>query len=212
MKNAALFTEPINSRIVGNPELTPSELLPLRPSGLTTPVRCSVKPWQNLLASKVSKRPVNPYINQLTSSVGTYLYGRRMYESMVYWETAHTVPNLPQFLRDWTRQWQAAEKIVYSRTLAEPRSVRTRIEREFDPDVVRRLKGDARHDITVNGPGLAAHALRAGLVDELQMFVCPAVVGAGKRFFPDRVRLKLELVDEHRFRNGVVVLRYAVRG
>ncbi len=155
---------------------------------------------------------VNPYINQLTSSVGTYLYGRRMYESMVYWETAHTVPNLPQFLRDWTRQWQAAEKIVYSRTLAEPRSVRTRIERDFDPDVVRRLKGDARHDITVNGPGLAAHALRAGLVDELQMFVCPAVVGAGKRFFPDRVRLKLELVDEHRFRNGVVVLRYAVRG
>ena len=78
---------------------------------------------------------------------------------MVYWETAHTVPNLPQFLRDWTRQWQAAEKIVYSRTLAEPRSVRTRIEREFDPDAVRRLKGDARHDITVDGPGLAAHAL-----------------------------------------------------
>jgi len=155
---------------------------------------------------------VNPYINQLTSSVGTYLYGRRMYESMAYWETAHTVPNLPQFLRDWTRQWQAAEKIVYSRTLDEPRSVRMRIEREFDPDVVRRLKGAPRHDITVNGPGLAAHALRAGLVDELQMFVCPAVVGAGKRFFPDRVRLKLELVDEHRFRNGVVVLRYAVRG
>jgi dihydrofolate reductase len=155
---------------------------------------------------------VNPYINQLTSSVGTYLYGRRMYESMVYWETAHTVPNPPQFLRDWTRQGQAAEKIVYSRTLAEPRSVRTRIEREFDPDVVRRLKGDARHDITVNGPGLAAHALGAGLVDELQIFVCPAVVGDGKRFFPDRARLKLELVDEHRFRNGVVVLRYAVRG
>jgi hypothetical protein len=94
---------------------------------------------------------VNPYINQLTSSVGTYLYGRRMYESMVYWETAHTVPNLPQFF--WMRQWQAAEKIVYSRTLAEPRSVRTRIKREFDPDVVRRLKSDARHDITVKGPG-----------------------------------------------------------
>jgi dihydrofolate reductase len=155
---------------------------------------------------------VNLYINQLTSSVGTYLYGRRMYESMVYWETAHTLPNLPQVLRDWTRQWQAAEKIVYSSTLAEPRSVRTRIEREFDPDVVRRLKRDTRHDITVNGPGLAAHALRACLVDELQMCVCPAVVGAGTRFFPDRVRLKLELVDEHRFRNGVVVLRYAVRG
>ena len=87
---------------------------------------------------------------------------------MVYWETAHTVPNGPHDVRDWTQQWQATEKIVYSRTLAEPRSVRTRIEREFDPDAVRRLKGDARHDITVNGPGLAAHALRAGLVDELQ--------------------------------------------
>ena len=124
------------------------------------------------------------YINQLTSSVGTHLYGRRMYETMVYWETAHTLPNQSQVEIDWTRQWQAIEKIVYSRTLAEPRSVRTRIEREFDPDVVRRLKADARHDITVNGPGLAAHALRAGLVDELQMFVCPAVVGAGNRFFP----------------------------
>ena len=125
-----------------------------------------------------------PYINQLTSSVGTYLYGRRMYESMVCWETAHTVPNLPQFLRDWTRHWQAAEKIVYSRTLAEPRSLRTRIERKFDPEVVRQLKADVRHDIAVAGPELAAEAFRAGLVDELQMFVCPAVVGAGNRFFP----------------------------
>jgi len=111
------------------------------------------------------------YINQLTSSVGTYLYRRRMYETMVYWETAHTVPNQPHYRRDWTRKWQSAEKVVYSRTLADPRSVRTRIEREFDPDVVRRLKGAARHDITVNGPALAAHALRAGLVDEIQMFI-----------------------------------------
>ena len=155
---------------------------------------------------------VNSYINYLVSSVGTYVYGRRMYEAMVYWETAQTVPNLPQFLRDWTRLWQATEKIVYSRTLAEPRSVRTRIERKFDSDVVRQLKADASHDITVNGPELAAHALRAGLVDELQMIVFPLVLGAGKRFFPDRVRLKLELLDERRFRNGVVVLRYAVRG
>src|SRR5215510_3677041 len=150
---------------------------------------------------------VNSYINQLVSSVGTFLYGRRMYEAMVYWETAHTVPNLPQFLRDWTRLWQAAEKIVYSRTLAEPRSVQTRIERKFDPDVVRQLKADASQDITVKGPELAAQALRAGLVDELQMIVFPVVLGAGKRFFPDRVRLKLELLDERRFRNGVVVLR-----
>jgi dihydrofolate reductase len=126
---------------------------------------------------------VHSHVNQLASSVGTYRYGRRMYE-----------------------------KIVYSRTLAEPRSVRTRIEREFDPQVVRGLEADVRHDITVDGPELAAHALRAGLVDELQMIVCPVVVGAGKRFFPDRVRLKLELVNERRFRHGVVFLRYTVRG
>jgi dihydrofolate reductase len=155
---------------------------------------------------------VHSYINQLASAVGTYLYGRRMYETMVYWETAHTVPNQPQFVLEWARQWQAAEKIVYSRTLAEPRSVRTRIEREFDPEVVPGLKADVRHDITVDGPELAARALSAGLVDELQLIVCPVVVGAGKRFFPDRVRLKLELVNERRFRSGVVVLRYTVRG
>jgi dihydrofolate reductase len=155
---------------------------------------------------------VHSYINQLASSVGTCLYGRRMYETMVYWETAHTIPNRPQFVLEWARQWQGAEKIVYSRTLAEPRSVRTRIEREFDPEVVRGLKADVRHATTADGPELAAHALRAGLVDELQMIVCPVVVGAGKRFFPDRVRLKLELVNERRFRHGVVVLRYTVRG
>jgi dihydrofolate reductase len=155
---------------------------------------------------------VHSYMNQLGSSIGIYLYGRRMYETMLYWETAHTVPNQPQFVLEWARQWQAAEKIVYSRTLTAPRSLRTRIEREFDPDVVRRLKDEVRQDLAIDGPELAAHALRAGFVDELQMIVCPVVVGAGKRFFPDRVRLKLELVSERRFRQGVVVLQYAVRG
>jgi dihydrofolate reductase len=155
---------------------------------------------------------VHTYVNELASSAGTYLYGRRMYETMVYWETAHTIPGQPQFVLDWARQWQAAEKIVYSRTLTEPRSARTRIEREFDPDAVRRFKAGAKHDITVDGPELAAQALRAGLVDEVQMIVCPAVVGGGKRFFPDGVRLGLELLDERRFGSGVVALRYAVRG
>jgi dihydrofolate reductase len=155
---------------------------------------------------------MNVHINQLVSPVGTYLYGRRMYDAMVFWETAQTVPDLPHFLRDYTRLWQAAEKIVYSKTLTEPRSARTRIERRFDPDAVRRLKAEARRDITVSGPELAAHALRAGLVDEIQMIVYPLILGAGKRFFPDRVRSKLELLDERRFRNGVVVLRYAVCG
>ena len=155
---------------------------------------------------------LHSYVNELASSFGTYLYGRRMYETMVYWETAHTVRDQPRFVFDFARQWQAAEKIVYSRTLAEPRSARTRIEREFDSDAVRRLKAEAGHDITVDGPQLAAQAIRAGLVDEFQMIVCPVVVGSGKRFFPDGVLLDLELVEERSFRKSVVVLRYAVRG
>ena len=155
---------------------------------------------------------VNSRINELASSVGTYLYGRRMYDSMVYWEAEYANHDLPQFSLDWARQWQAAEKIVYSRTLAAPRSARTQIAREFDPDAVRRLKAEAEKDITVNGPELAAHALRAGLVDELQMIVRPVIVGGGKRFFPDGVRSDLELVEAQTFRNGVVILRYAVRG
>ena len=155
---------------------------------------------------------VHSYINALASSVGTYLYGRRMYETMVYWETAHTIPDQPQFVLEWARQWQAADKVVYSRILAGQRSARTRIEREFDPDAVRRLKADAKHDVTVDGSELAAQAIRAGLVDEFQMIVCPAIVGGGKRFFPDGVRLDLELLEERRFDSGVVILRYGVRG
>lgn len=155
---------------------------------------------------------VHSYVNELGSSVGTYLFGRRMYETMVYWETAHMIPDQPQVVLDWARQWQAAEKIVYSRTLAEPRSERTRIEREFDADAVRRLKADAERDIAVAGPELAAHAVRAGLVDEFQMIVCPVIVGGGKRFLPNSVRLDLELVEDRQFGNGVVVLRYTVRG
>jgi dihydrofolate reductase len=154
---------------------------------------------------------VHTYINALASSLGTYLYGRRMYETMVYWETAHTIPDQPQFVLDWSRQWQAAEKIVFSRTLAELRSARTRIEREFDANAVRRLKADAEHDISVDGPELAAQSIGAGLVDEFQIIICPAVVGGGKRFFPDGVRLDLKLLEERRFGNGVVILRHAVR-
>ena len=155
---------------------------------------------------------VHSYINALASSVGTYLYGRRMYETMVYWETPHTIPDQPKFVLEWARQWQAADKVVYSRTLAGQRSARTRIEREFDPDAVRRLKADAKHDVTVDGSELAAQAIRAGLVDEFQMIVCPAIGGGGKRFFPDGVRLDLELLEERQFDSGVVILRYGVRG
>lgn len=151
-------------------------------------------------------------ICELVSSFGTYLFGRKMYDKMVYWETAHTIPGQPQYLLDFARKWQAAEKIVYSKTLAEPRSARTKIERSFDPDAVRRLKADAGADIEVEGPELASQAINAGLVDEFLMIVHPVVAGGGKRFLPDGVRLDLELVEQRRFCGGVIVLRYAVRG
>lgn len=154
---------------------------------------------------------VHAFVNKLASTVGTYLYGRRMYETMVYWETAHEVPDQPPAILDWARQWQAAEKIIYSTTLAEPRSARTRIEREFDADAIRQLKANARQDITVNGPELAAQAISEGLVDEFQLILFPVIVGGGKTFFPDGVRLDLELIEEHHFDSGVVVLRYAIR-
>jgi dihydrofolate reductase len=153
----------------------------------------------------------NRYINELCSSCGTFLYGRRMYESMVYWETEYAAHNHQEFHLAFARLWQAAEKIVYSTTLAEPRSARTRIERAFDADAVRRLKVNTERDITIQGPELAAQALRAGLVNDIQIFVSPVIVGGGRRCFPDGLRLGLELVEERAFRNGVVALRYAVR-
>jgi dihydrofolate reductase len=152
------------------------------------------------------------YLTELTGSIGTYLCGRRMYEMMVYWETAHTLPDQSDAELDWARQWQATEKIVYSKTMSEPKSARTRLEREFDPDAVRRLKSDVHHDISVEGPDLAKQAVRAGLVDEFQLIVCPVVVGGGKWFFPDDVGIKLELVENRPFDNGMLVLRYVVRG
>lgn len=151
------------------------------------------------------------YINNLCSSCGTFLYGRRMYEAMVYWETEYAAHNHQEFHLEFARHWQAAEKIVYSRTLAEPRSTRTRIEHEFDAEAVRQLKDNAEHDITIQGPELAAHALKAGLVDEVQIFILPVIVGGGKRFLPDGLRLDLELVEEQVFRSGVVAMRYGVR-
>ena len=153
---------------------------------------------------------VHAFVNDLERPIGTYLYGRRMYEVMVFWETAHTLSDEPPVFRDFARLWQAAEKIVYSTTLATVSSARTRIERVFDPDAVRQLKATAQRDISVSGPTLAAHAIRAGLVDEVGLFVAPVVVGGGKRFLPD-VRLNLELLDERRFRDGFVYLRYATK-
>ena len=154
---------------------------------------------------------VHVFVNDLERPVGTHLYGRRMYEVMAYWETVETFADLPPFARDYAKIWQAADKIVYSRTLAEVSSARTRIERDFDIDAVRHLKATADRDISVGGPDLAAQAIEAGLVDELHLFLAPVVVGGGKPSLPDKVRLELELLDERRFANGVVHLHYRTR-
>ena len=150
------------------------------------------------------------FVNELSRSVGTYLYGRRMYETMLFWETAHTLPDEPPVIAEYARVWQAADKVVYSTTLTEVTSARTRLERSFDPDAVRALKAASDLDISVDGPTLAAHAIRAGLVDEYQLYVAPVLVGGGQRFFPDDVRVDRELLDERRFGNGMVYLRYGV--
>ena len=150
---------------------------------------------------------VHAFVNDLERPVGTYLYGRRMYEVMVAWETmADEAP----VMRDFAEIWRAADKVVYSRTLRTVSSARTRLERDFDPERVRQTKATAEADISVGGPGLAAEALRAGLVDEIHLFLTAIVVGAGTRALPDGLRLELELLGERRFGNGVVHLHYRV--
>ena len=153
---------------------------------------------------------VHRFVNELERPVGTYLYGRRMYEVMRFWETAGGADQ-PAFARDYAEIWRAADKIVYSKTLESVSSARTRIERDFDPEAVRQLTETAERDLSVGGPGLAARTIEAGLVDEYQLFVAPAVVGGGTGWLPDHVRLDLELLDEQRFESGFVYLRYRRR-
>jgi dihydrofolate reductase len=154
---------------------------------------------------------VHTFINDLERPVGTYLYGRRMYETMAGWETDDSLAAQSPLMRDFAQIWQTADKIVFSKTLTSVSTGRTRIERDFDPDVVRQLKDSADSDVTVGGPALAAYAFRAGLVDECHLFLAPIVVGGGKRSLPDNVRLELELLEERRFGNGMVYLRYRAR-
>jgi dihydrofolate reductase len=153
---------------------------------------------------------VHAFVNELERPVGTYLYGRRIYEVMTFWETVDTGPE-PQVMRDFAEIWRAADKIVYSRALGEVSSAETRLEREFDPDAVGELVASADRDVTIGGPELAAEAFRAGLVDECQMFLAPVVVGAGKRSLPDGVFARLELLEQRRFDSGFAYLRYEVR-
>jgi dihydrofolate reductase len=151
---------------------------------------------------------VHAFVNDLERPVGTYLYGRRMYETMAGWENASGGPGQPPLLRDYAQIWQAAEKVVHSTRLEAVSTARTRIERTFDAEAVRQLKATAERDISVGGPALAAHALQAGLVDEIHVFLNPIVVGGGKRSLPESIRCRLELLDERRFANGVVHLHY----
>jgi dihydrofolate reductase len=150
---------------------------------------------------------VHAFVNDLERPVGTHLYGRGLYEVMAVWET---IDDDAPVMRDYAQIWRAADKVVYSRTLEAVSSARTRIEREFDPEAVRRMKAEG--DLGIGGAELAAHAIRAGLVDELRLFVSPVVVGGGTQALPDGVRWELELIDERRFGNGVVYLRYRSTG
>ena len=154
---------------------------------------------------------VHSFVNDVARPVGTYLYGRRMYETMMGWETDPSIASGSVAAADFAAIWQAADKVVYSSTLAAPSTTRTRVERTFEPDSVRDLKASADQDLMIGGAELAAHALRAGLVDELQLVLVPVAVGGGKPALPSGVRVDLELLDDRRFANGSVYLRYHVR-
>jgi dihydrofolate reductase len=153
---------------------------------------------------------VHAFVNDLERPVGTYLYGRRMYETMAGWEHAETFADQRPVMQDFAKIWKAADKIVYSHTLENVSSARTRIERELDAEAMRRMKASAQQDISIGGAELAGQAIRAGLVDECRLFLTPIIVGGGKRSLSDDVCVKLDLLEERRFGNGVVYLRYSV--
>ena len=151
------------------------------------------------------------FITQLMRSAGTYLYGRRMYETLAVWETDASLAAQSDLMADYASAWQAADKVVYSSTLSGPTTAKTRLERRFDPTAVPELKAAAGTDLLVGGPNLAAQALVAGLVDELALFVWPVILGGRNPALPTGTRVDLELIDEHRFAGGVVYLRYRVQ-
>lgn len=159
----------------------------------------------------VPDEEVHRFINNLESAVGTYLYGRRMYETMMGWETDPNLAAESPLMRDFAEIWQAANKMVYSKTLEAVSTRKTQIERNFDPEAIRQRKETAEHDILIGGPSLAAHAFRSGLIDEYHLFLTPIIVGGGKQSLPNNVRLELELMEERRFGNGMVFLRYRAR-
>jgi dihydrofolate reductase len=151
---------------------------------------------------------VHAFVNELERTVGTYLYGRRMYETMVYWEDPPDLPAQASPVQEFAAIWQAADKVVYSRTLTDVSSAKTRIEPALDPEAIRKLKAEAERDLTIGGAELASRAIEAGLVDELHLFLVPFVVGGGKHALPGSAQVGLELLDVHRFGGGTVFLRY----
>ena len=159
----------------------------------------------------VPDEEISAFINDRMDPIGTYLCGRKMYETMMVWQTPDVIPGLTPTMRDFARIWQAADKIVYSKSLETVSTPKTRLEREFEPQAVRGLKAQLPHDISVEGPNLAAQAIRAGLVDEYQLLVIPMMLGGGKRVLPSDVSVQLDLLDERRFGNGWVYLRYRTR-
>jgi len=154
---------------------------------------------------------VHTFVNDLERPIGTYLYGRRMYDVMAAWETERILTDQPAGIQDFAKIWRSADKVVYSSTLGTVSSARTQIERVFDPEAVRQMKGTATRDISVGGPNLAARAIKAGLVDECHLFIAPVVVGGGKQSLPNGVRMNCELLDVCRFGSGVVRLHYRTR-
>ncbi|MBN9391702.1 MAG: dihydrofolate reductase family protein [Chloroflexi bacterium] len=153
---------------------------------------------------------VSAFINELHRPIGTYLYGRKNYETMTVWETPEVIPGLSPASMDFAQIWQTANKVVYSRSLETVSTPNTRLEREFEPQVVNELKAQLPHDISVAGPHLAAQAIRAGLVDEIHLLVVPFILGGGKPVLPRDIRIKLELLDERRLGNGWVYFRYRI--
>jgi dihydrofolate reductase len=154
---------------------------------------------------------VHRFINNLERTAGTHLYGRRTYETLMVWETDPNLAAESPLLRDFAEIWQAADKIVYSKTLEAVSTSKTQLERTFDPQAIRQLKAAVEHDILIGGPELAAHAFRSGLIDECHLFLTPIIVGGGKQSLPDNVRLELELLEERRFGSGVVFFRYRTK-
>jgi dihydrofolate reductase len=154
---------------------------------------------------------VHSFVNERERPIGTYLLGRRMYEVLRYWEDPPDLAEQPQHIRDYAEIWQAADKIVYSSTLESASTERTHLEREFDPAAVRQMKETASADLSVGGPRLAADALRAGLVDELQQILYPVVVGGGTPWLPAGLHMELDLVDQRRFAGGAVHVLYRIR-